>query len=334
MERVNGYLVIDDCRREVVDEEKGQGYVYIDDEEWYFKPILSEEIIYNELVACNIARLIGVECCYYDLATLNGVKGVISRSFRKNGDKLVAAEVILGDYLLECKDVLVNLGFDRIDADIIIENYHKNGKYEGIDEFNTLEALELALRYKYNDKFDIDKVIVQVKKMFIFDILVNQSDRHTANYIFIINMLGIGLAPIFDNSYAFREFGCWASMSVCFDDLCSTTSKLLKTFLESYSHKDFILFLSLFTDYVRCFSKAILMTERQIERALPDKYKDVLFKNANDNVSALFEVLRDYCRKMIKINGVSSKKYSVKTKRRCLDKKPLFKMVDCEGKLQ
>lgn len=159
------------------------------------------------MIAFHIARLIGVECCYYDLASLDGVKGVISKSFRNKDVSLVPGEVILGDYLLVARDVLVDLGLDEIEADIIIEKYHENGIYEGIDVFNTVEALDLALRDRFKDKYDIDNVMKQIKKMLIFDIIVNQSDRHSGNYYFLISSFEIVLASIFDNEYAFRKAG-------------------------------------------------------------------------------------------------------------------------------
>ena len=46
--------------------------------------------LYSELIASELAKQIGLEAANYDLATLNGINGLLTQSFLRQGDILVS----------------------------------------------------------------------------------------------------------------------------------------------------------------------------------------------------------------------------------------------------
>lgn len=324
MERKDGYLVIDNYKKILADKDKEQYWIYIDGEEYYFKPASSEEYAYNELIAYHAAQILGIECCYYDLASLCGKKGVISKSLRKEDIKLVPGEIILGDYLVsstqsgtETKtaiDVMLDLGLDKQTANSLKKYcFSSKTKYGGADDINTLEILYIALKERYGNKINIDEVMNQIIKMFIFDILFNGEDRHSGNYIFIESKTNIKLAALFDNAYIFRTpFGAM-SLSVGFRDQNASCNKSLMTFFETYPSTGFEMFLKMFDTLLTNFSEVITATENQLGEELPKDYKYGLLGKFSRHIDILKKVIKAYTLTSTKIIGVSMKKYKVKT---------------------
>lgn len=113
MERIGGYLVIDECKNVEVDNSRSHYWVYIDGEEYYFKPIRYHGN-YNELIAYYGGMLLGIDMCYYDLAVLNGRYGYISKSLRGEDVGLVSGDDILLEYIKDDNNVdsLLDMGVE------------------------------------------------------------------------------------------------------------------------------------------------------------------------------------------------------------------------------
>ena len=65
---------------------------------WMYKDVDNECNTYEEyaeLISYEIAKLLGIECAEYDLATFNGNKGVITRSLVKNNEKIISGDELL-----------------------------------------------------------------------------------------------------------------------------------------------------------------------------------------------------------------------------------------------
>lgn len=132
---------------------------------------------YNELIAYYIAKDFGLSPIKYDLATLGVYDGVISKDFK---DK--RAKYILGSEILK-----------SVYGDVDLRKY------------NNLEDIWFALEDYFKDREDmqeiVSKIMNQLVRLFIFDMLLGQEDRHYDNWGIVEYLNGvIELQPVFDNS--------------------------------------------------------------------------------------------------------------------------------------
>lgn len=152
--------------------------IKINDKKYYFKrflPIDEESSVYDELIADELAKCYGINHVHYDIAVCNNIDGVISEDFIKDNNYITM------------KEILTNV-------------------YGESEEKNTLEDIWNALeQYKINNrnltsaevKYLMDKIV----DIFMFDILIGNTDRNTENYGFLIKDNNIDIAPIFDNEF-------------------------------------------------------------------------------------------------------------------------------------
>lgn len=169
----NGYIVLDNLQFEMVNNNLKQLIFYIDGKKYYFKPINDKNEMYNELIAEELSKDYGIKCAHYDIANYKGLKGVISEDFIKD-NKYVAMSSIVSKYYKENKN----------------ENSHNN-----------LMDIWSAFDYRYKDENISNKLMEELVNVFIFDILIANSDRHLNNYGVLENEKEVNIAPIFDNSY-------------------------------------------------------------------------------------------------------------------------------------
>lgn len=133
---------------------------------------------YNELMAYYIASDLGLECIKYDLATIDDYNGVISENYKEKDVKYISGyEILLNKY-----------GYDAT-----------------IWGKTTLEEIWQALEEYYKNKPNMQEIVASlmdgIVKMFLFDELVGQCDRHSKNWEIAEYPNGeIKLCPIFDNS--------------------------------------------------------------------------------------------------------------------------------------
>ena len=150
-----------------------------DKKEYFFKfDPTDSDTSYNELMAYHIANDLGLNCINYDLATIDGYNGVISKNYKEKGVKYISGYEILTN----------KFGCDAT----------MWGK-------TTLEEIWLALEEYYKNKPNMQEIVAtlmdEIVKMFLFDELVGQRDRHTKNWEIAEYPNGeIKLCPIFDNS--------------------------------------------------------------------------------------------------------------------------------------
>lgn len=256
MERVNGFIKLDGCRCKKSGY-IGQYYVYIDDEEYYFKPT---KACYNEIVTYHILKFLGIDACYVDLAVLNGKFGVISKSLRKDGVKLVSGNVILRSYLSSSLGFIEKMGFDKRDYHYL-KLYYLNVLSMYPRTINTLEIIWQALEDRYKDRINISEVMDQFVIMHLFDIIVNNADRHEWNWMIEESDTGIKLVPLFDFDRCLKDKCTSFKMGVNFDDLyyggkiMTSARDRLSNFLEVSSYDYLYLFLSMYekvVDYYWC----------------------------------------------------------------------------------
>lgn len=130
---------------------------------------------YNELLAYYVAKDMNLPCVCYDLATIGGLKGVISKDFKESKAQYISGKEIL----------LFNYG----------KNYFVNNNL-----LDSWVALEEYYRFNPNKQSIVKTIVYELIKLFIFDIFLGQTDRHYFNWGIVEYDNGeVHLQPICDN---------------------------------------------------------------------------------------------------------------------------------------
>ena len=185
--------------------EHGYQYLY-NGKKYFFKKWSLLHGCYNELVAEKIARRLGIPCCHYIFTDDDGFLGVSS-------------EMIDDENFITMKEFLKS-----VYGQVFYREF-KGRKIED-EEYrtkNTLESIWFALEQKYGDKENGQEIIRNVMdgivKVFMFDILIGNSDRHTDNLGLIITEDNAEVAKIFDNEELFSDYAlCEGSYSIYVED--------------------------------------------------------------------------------------------------------------------
>lgn len=308
MERVDGYLVIDECKRVVSDKNDEQYWVYIDDEEYYFKPTvfdLGNECVnfaYKELVGYQAAKFLGIDACYCDLAILNGEKGIISKSLRKNGVNLVSGNEILGDYIACNFDIVKDMGM----GSELASQTEKYGlgdttRYFSAMYINNLEMIWQALEYRYEDKINISSVMYQFVLMYMFTIIFGDADKHPGNWFIVEGKDEVKLAALFDNGNIFIGYEegydidkINMNFSTRFKDYEVNLVQTLKVFLETSGEEYFDLFINMSDKILMNFDLILDMVQKQIQGEIPKDEKDKIIVAFNKNQEKINEVIDSF----------------------------------------
>lgn len=118
--------------------------------------------LYSELIASELAKQIGLEAANYDLATLNGINGLLTQSFLRQGDILVSGREVLADgaKIAKVNNLGTTIGLNSLDSIVT----------------------SLSLRYNFTN---INEIITDLLKMWCLDLLILESDRNETNWSII-----------------------------------------------------------------------------------------------------------------------------------------------------
>ena len=296
MERVNGYLVIDGCKREVVNNEMGQYFVYIDGEEYFYKPITYH---YKELVAYYGAKMMGIDGCFYDLAVLDKEIGYISKSFRNKNARFILGEELLNNYLngerrikgrlIKNIDIINDMGVRALSMND--SNDYVDVNYLGSDDLNNLEVIWQALEDRYKDKINISEVMEQFVLMYIFTIIFYDTDKHSGNWGMLENDNNVRLVPLFDNEFILNDCYSGVGLSVNFNDYNFDIMDSLINFFKISSKDFYNLFVSKFEMVEGNIENIFELVEMQIMVKIPDYDKECMQMMFDDNCSYIRYVL-------------------------------------------
>lgn len=183
-------------------------------QKYLYKKCDSENLYeaYGEILAKEIAVLLDIPCAEYMLAkfdydhnNLHDFKdsyGVITPSFLKENERLVPiGEIISSVYNHSIKD-----------NDNLQELYDVQGIEGGvaINRFNNLEdiwsILDCYFKHYPNKQEIVQQIMDYLVKVYLFDVITIQGDRHIWNLGIIINSdtNEVRPAPIYDNSNIFN----------------------------------------------------------------------------------------------------------------------------------
>ena len=306
MKRLEGFLCIDEYQKEPanVHQKKTNHYwVYINGEEYYFKP---SNNYYNELIGYYAATFLGIDACFCDLAILNGQKGIISKSLRKENTHLTSGYDILNQYVYSG---LSNLYWIKkmMNQTDIIKKWWFDDKYRNKSDLiangiNDLENIWHALEYKYQDdkRFNIEKVMNQMVMMYIFSLLSYDTDKYATNWLIEENQTDIRLAPIYDNEDAFNYTKDKLNQKIRFSGSTTPESydynqlEAINIFLSISSSEYLNLFNQLYENLLNNFDKIIKKTEIQIGTSIPLNKKLTITNGFYKNMEQIRNQLEQY----------------------------------------
>lgn len=244
--------------------------------ETYYYKYDSLTLPYSELVAAELANDYGISHVDYDLATYENSKGVISKDYKKENDKIIEGTVILSDFY---------------------EKYDSADTYSEIH--NNLEDIWDALEYRYRNHKNKQEIVKDLMKkivdIFVFDIITCQSDRHSLNWGIIENEDNVDILPLFDNERILMTQGSGAMVSLTTD---SDGFVSLFDNMKEFNHISSDEFNSLIKEKLSIVSEENLNSiferiSNKTEYPMPDSYKEyylMQFKNHRRNIeNILFE---------------------------------------------
>jgi hypothetical protein len=138
---------------------------------YYLKKCRNLDYLYNELVAQELALDYNIDCTEYDLFVDEENYGTISKRI-----------------------------YDNNSSFIIMQDLIDNTNYT-----TSLDDLWLLFNNKYG-YINATTIMNQLINMFIFDIIIGNSDRHSLNYGIIYSNVSAFLAPLFDNEMLFSDY--------------------------------------------------------------------------------------------------------------------------------
>lgn len=159
---------------------------------------------YAEVIMTELAKCLRIESAQYDLALMKFddnkmTKGIITYNFKKEGCKyLVGSEIILSvyrRYIADNPDLIKELGLEGLEREDYIVN-----------KLNNLENIWFILDLYFKDEVNKSEIIAdimnQLVSVLMFDVLTNQGDRHSDNWMLEFDGPRVRLAPLYDNSNA------------------------------------------------------------------------------------------------------------------------------------
>ncbi len=141
---------------------------------------------YAELIVEEIFNKLNVSSAHYDLVKLNNLDGK-----KIYGVLSFSVVSLTKEYLLSLHDII---GDDNSNDDDFIDS---------TNYYFTITKLEESLKKSGYDDFDIEKVIMDYKKMLLLTLVLVDADNHTENFAFIKRKVEgkdqIKLSPKYDN---------------------------------------------------------------------------------------------------------------------------------------
>lgn len=285
MKRNNGYLnlVFDSKYDQLVKNEiikplsRHKVCFYIESLGLFFK---EEDNCYPELIGSEIAKFLNIDSVYCDMLEFvtsdKTIKGVVSNDFREDNYELNTIDKIIDEYLIDSnKKVMYN-------------------------DMN-LELLSDALNNHYinyeNREAIVNKIMDNIKKSFLFDILIGNIDNGRYNYELKENDIDGKLTPYFDYEQIFK-FG---------------TTRLTVSDNNNYDVYDNLLnFLNSEVNYIDYFKRMYdLLTPDKIEELfikiendkgikIPDNYKNIVFLSYSrhyNNIGMILEKVNSHIKR-------------------------------------
>lgn len=308
IKRKNGYLDLDRYYQEMI--EKNNSYpqklykdkiieessykafhfwLNIKGNKYYFK---STPYGLNELIVYYLASKVGLNALKYDLAIFKGGLGVISKDFRKESASYHTMNEILKEYSQNNLSMFYNLGLNP--------NAVNPHLYDMTNLLAFWEALEN--RYKNEAAFNCEKMLNELVKRYMFNILIKNHDDFSENFVIEEkkdengNIINVSFVPIFDSELFLSEKSR-IGLAVDYDDSSKNSYESLEYFLKVSDEKYIKMFLELFEKLdASALDEALENIEDQIGFSIysliDDDIYEKLVDDYNENREHILEVLK------------------------------------------
>lgn len=192
---------------------KGSHNIYnfkIDNDIYYFKEVPNRELV-MEMISKSIAFLLEIPYLKESIAILNDKYGLLSKSYLKENDKSYNLHNLMQNYFYEYNDELLD--------------------YKKLASLNNLEDTWFALEDRYEDEDIVKSLMDGITNIFMFDLLIGESDRTLRNIEIIESDNNIVLAPLYDTSSILTDKN--TALGVDENDYLKSDIEKLDKFLEN-----------------------------------------------------------------------------------------------------
>ena len=250
---------------------KGSHTIYnfkIDNDTYYFKEVPNRELV-MEMISKSIAFLLGIPYLKESIAILNDKYGLLSKSYLKDDDKSYNLHNLMQNYFYGNND------------DELLD-------YRKLASLNNLEDIWFALEDRYEDKNIVKNLMDGITNIFMFDLLVGESDRTLRNIEIIESYNTVTLAPLYDTSSILADKS--TALGVDEDDYLKSDLDKLDKFIEnsdtSYKEK--------FYSYLNTLDsigieKIIEETERENDFIIDNNLKNEIITKFNSRINMFKE---------------------------------------------
>ena len=245
---------------------KGSHTIYnfkIDNDTYYFKEVPNRELV-MEMISKSIAFLLGIPYLKESIAILNDKYGLLSKSYLKDDDKSYNLHNLMQNYFYGNND------------DELLD-------YRKLASLNNLEDIWFALEDRYEDNDIVKKLMEGITNIFMFDLLLKESDRTLKNIEIIENGTDIKLAPLYDTSSIFSDTN--TKLGIDEEDYLKNDIDKLNKFLEysdNSSKEKFYSYLETLDSIG--IEKIIEETEKENNIIISNDLKDELITKFNKRI--------------------------------------------------
>lgn len=248
---------------------KRKSIIEYDNNLYYIKLYSKEDMVYNELIAEEIAKDYEIPVSFNDLVSYNGYLGNISKNINDNNTIMVPLSTYINP------------------------------------EENNLEDIQ-RIFYHLFDKDTYERLMDQLINIFIFDILIANIDRHTDN-IFIESYNGnINFSKLFDNEYMLSSDSIWSNyytLGVDSKDFNSDCEyNMLEKFLTKYVDTKYIDLLKskLWIIKQDNFEQILKRVEEKIQVPIVGCIREKLMIRMEQNYKNIERIIKEYNGKVYK----------------------------------
>ena len=250
---------------------KGSHTIYnfkMDNDTYYFKEVPNRELV-MEMISKSIAFLLGIPYLKESIAILNDKYGLLSKSYLKDDDKSYSLHNLMQNYFYGNND------------DELLD-------YRKLASLNNLEDIWFALEDRYEDKNIVKNLMDGITNIFMFDLLVGESDRTLRNIEIIESYNTVTLTPLYDTSSILADKS--TALGVDEDDYLKCDLDKLDKFIEnsdtSYKEK--------FYSYLNTLDsigieKIIEETERENDFIIDNNLKNEIITKFNSRINMFKE---------------------------------------------
>ena len=251
---------------------KGSHNIYnfkIGNSTYYFKEVPNRELV-MELISKTTAAILDIPYLNESIAILNDRYGLLSKSYLKESDKSYNLHSLMQNYFYENND----------DEELL--------DYKKLVSLNNLEDIWFALEERYEDQAIVQNLMTGITNIFMFDLLIGESDRTLRNIEIIENNDSVTLAPLYDTSSILSDKN--TQMGVDEDDYLKSDVEKLAKFLEksdtSYKEKFFH-----YLNTINSIGIEKIMDETEIENdfIIEDNLKTEISAKFNERINMFNE---------------------------------------------